>query len=135
MTQRGPRRQPALIEGGWALTGDDGGGRAWRFVLGETELARAYLGLVFGRHPDLADRVLDDAAVSRRHCRFALAAGGLYVEDLHSLNGTALGDAWLPPFVPTPLAPGNVLTLGRVVLVVARLDAPEDVAMPAGRRG
>jgi len=110
------------VERGWALEGVDGAGRPVRLVFGETELSQAYLGLAIGRHPALCDRVIDDPGVSRRHLRLGLAEGGLFAEDLNSLNGTLLDGEELPPFQPVPLGPDQVLTLGEVVLTVTRLS-------------
>lgn len=47
--------------------------------------------LVMGRHPE-CDIVVDVPAVSRQHVRFTREAGTIYVEDLHSRNGTFLND-------------------------------------------
>jgi pSer/pThr/pTyr-binding forkhead associated (FHA) protein len=110
------------IEGGWLLEGADGAGNRIRLSLGDTELARSYLGLVIGRHPALCDRVVDDASVSRRHCRIGAADGRLFVEDLSSLNGTLLEDAPVERFKPAILEAGDRLTLGRVELGLRRLD-------------
>lgn len=105
------------------LHGRDGAGRPIRLVFGDTELSQAYLGLVIGRHPALCDRVIDDPSVSRRHMRIGMAEGRPYVEDLNSLNGTLLDGEEVPQFEPTPIAAGQELTLGRVVLEVARAEA------------
>jgi predicted component of type VI protein secretion system len=113
----------ATLEAGWVLCGRDGAGHPVRLVFGETELSQAYLGLVVGRHPALCDRVIDDPSVSRRHLRIGMAEGRPYVEDLNSLNGTLVDGAELPQFEPVPLAGGETLTLGRVVLEVARSEA------------
>jgi predicted component of type VI protein secretion system len=111
-----PRPQPRL-EGGWVL---QGAGRR-RYVLGETELAQADIGLVLGRHPALCDRALDDLTISHRHCRFSLREGRLMVEDLNSLNGTRVDGRDIVPFSPVPVADGNTVTLGRIALTVSRL--------------
>jgi predicted component of type VI protein secretion system len=113
-----------MLEGGWVLSGRDGAGNAIRLVFGDTELSQVYLGIVIGRHPALCDRVIDDPSVSRRHLRIGMAEGKPYVEDLNSLNGTLLDGVEVPPFEPVPLAAGRELTLGRVVLEVARSQAP-----------
>ncbi|MGF1641875.1 MAG: FHA domain-containing protein [Rhodospirillales bacterium] len=109
------------LEGGWVLAGADDDGRVLRLVFGETELARAYLGLTVGRHPALCDRVVGDAGVSRRHLRLSVAEGTLHVEDLNSLNGTLVDGREIAPFQPIPVAPGQRLTLGRSTFVVSRL--------------
>jgi hypothetical protein len=117
------RARPPL-EAGWVLSGRDGAGRPTRLVFGDTELSEAYLGLVVGRHPALCDRVIDDPSVSRRHVRIGMAEGKPYIEDLNSLNGTLLDGEEVPQFQPLPLAAGQELTLGRVVLEVTRAEAP-----------
>ena len=110
--------EPAL-EAGWLIEGTDGDSQSLRLSFGETELSRAYLGRVVGRHPALCDRVIADPTVSRRHFRLGLANGSLFVEDLNSLNGTFVDGVEAPPFQPVPLKPGQVLSLGRVRLIVA----------------
>lgn len=117
-----PERPGPALEAGWVLAGIDGAGRPARLVVGETELSRTYLGIVVGRHPALCERVIDDPSVSRRHLRLSMAEGRLVVEDLNSLNGTLLDGQDVPQFEPVPLAPGQELTLGRVVLEVARSE-------------
>ena len=119
-----PARATAPLEAGWVLRGRDGAGRPIRLLFGDTELSEIYLGIVVGRHPALCDRVIDDPSVSRRHLRIGMAEGRPYVEDLNSLNGTLLDGEEVPQFRPVPLAAGQELTLGRVVLEVARADAP-----------
>lgn len=119
MSERGAAHP---LEGGWALQGTDGAGRPVRIVLGESELARAYLGLTVGRHPTLCERVLDDDGVSRRHFRIGLADGKVFIEDLNSLNGTILDGRIIAPFQPIPLFVGQEIAAGRVGLTVSRLD-------------
>ncbi len=121
---RAAGRASAPLEAGWVLSGRDGAGRPVRLVFGDSELSEAYLGLVVGRHPALCDRVIDDPSVSRRHMRIGMAEGKPYVEDLNSLNGTLLDGEEVPQFQPVPLAAGQELTLGRVVLELARAEVP-----------
>lgn len=116
------RRGDDALEGGWVLSGADDAGQAMRLVIGETELANAYLGLTVGRHPALCERTLADDSVSRRHFRIGFADGRLFVEDLNSLNGTSLDGRDIEPFQPVPLAPGQEIRAGRVSLVISRLD-------------
>jgi FHA domain len=117
-------RTSTSLEAGWVLRGCDGAGRPIRLVFGDTELSEVYLGLVVGRHPALCDRVIEDPSVSRRHMRIGMAEGKPYVEDLNSLNGTLLDGEEVAQFQPVPLAAGQELTLGRVVLEVRRSEAP-----------
>lgn len=109
------------LEGGWRLEGADGAGRPVRLLIGQTQLATVYLGVTIGRHPALCDLAVDDPSISRRHVRIGRGAGGLFVEDVHSLNGTFVEDKLLEPFEPVPLQEGETLTLGRVTLTVSRL--------------
>jgi two-component system, NtrC family, response regulator AtoC len=117
----GANDRRSRLEGGWVLQG--GGRRRMRFVLGETELAHADIGLVVGRHPALCDRLIDDMTISRRHCRFSLREGRLLVEDLNSLNGTRVAGRDIAPFKPVVLADGDTVTLGRLALTVSRVMA------------
>ena len=114
-------RATAVLEGGWVLEGTDGDGQPVRVTFGDTELARAYLGLSVGRHPDLNERTIDDPTVSRRHLRFGVSGGELFAEDLNSLNGTLVDGEPIQPFQAVTLASGEALTLGRVTLMVSRL--------------
>ena len=109
------------LEGGWRLQGADGTGRQVRLLIGQSQLTSAYLGITIGRHPALCDLMVDDPSVSRRHLRIGRGAGGLFVEDVHSLNGTFVDDKLLQPFEPCQLQVGDTLTLGRVSLTVSRL--------------
>ena len=109
------------LEGGWRLDGADGAGRPLRLLIGQSQLASTYLGITIGRHPALCDLMVDDPSVSRRHLRIGRGAGGLFVEDVHSLNGTFVDDKLLTPFEPCRLEDGDTLILGRVRLTVSRL--------------
>ncbi len=109
------------LEGGWRLQGSDGDGRPVRLLIGQSQLASTYLGVTIGRHPALCDLMVDDPSVSRRHLRIGRGAGGLFVEDVHSLNGTFVDDKLLTPFEPCELTDGDTLILGRVTLTVSRL--------------
>jgi hypothetical protein len=110
------------LEKGWILEGEDAAGQSIRLGFGETELVRAYLGIVVGRHPALCERVLSDETISRRHFRVGLAEGEPFIEDLNSLNGTRVDGADLPPFRPSPLAPGQTVSCGRIRLTLRQLS-------------
>ena len=115
------------LESGWYLEGNDGRGRKLRLLVGETELTRNYLGITFGRHPSLCQRVIEDGSVSKRHFRIGRNATGAFIEDVNSLNGTSLDGVALRPFEPTAFRPGQTLSLGRVTLKLSRIeDAPAE---------
>lgn len=70
--------------------------------------------------------VLAGAKVSRRHARIRIDAGGAFVEDLGSKNGSFLRDARLTG--PEPLEDGDIIRLGTETLVVRFVtpDAPTE---------
>jgi hypothetical protein len=71
-----------------------------------------YAELVVGRSRR-CDVVFGDNAVSRRHARFERAAGGWYVRDLGSTNGTYVEDVRVDR---APVAPGSRVRLGDAFL-------------------
>jgi hypothetical protein len=72
------------------------------------------LWLSVGRTSD-NDIVVNDYAVSRRHARFRQVAGaGFVIEDVGSVNGTALDGAWITPNEQTRLRSGQSLRFGRL---------------------
>jgi hypothetical protein len=74
------------------------------------------------------DEWLDDAAVSRCHCVFSWHKGRLGVEDLGSLNGTAVNGKRLAGV--QPLADGDVLQVGQLAFRV-RLQSCPAIFSPA----
>lgn len=79
-----------------------------------------------------ADIVIDDPAISRRHCRLAPAGGAMLIEDLGSTNGTLVDGVRLGP--PAILAHGALLALGPVRLRYERLTAAEAEVLAAAER-
>jgi pSer/pThr/pTyr-binding forkhead associated (FHA) protein len=53
------------------------------------------------------------AYVSRQHARIVADAGGYFLEDLGSANGTFLNDRRLPAGVPTRLRNGDRVRIGK----------------------
>ncbi len=56
------------------------------------------------------------AYVSRQHAKIVADAGGYFVEDLGSANGTFLNDRRLPANVPSRLRNGDRVRIGKVQL-------------------
>jgi len=109
------------LDSGWVLSGFDAEGRTVRVVIGDTQLARAQKGLVIGRQRSLAELLLTDASMSRRHARIVPHDGGLGVIDLNSSNGTMVEGRRLTPYAEAvPLKAGDSLTLGDVKLKLSR---------------
>lgn len=109
------------LESSWRLAGTDGQGRDHALTISRDELTNAYPGISVGRHPKLADRVIDEPSLSRRHFRLSRSAEGVTLEDLSSLNGTLLDDVPLVPYSPVSLADGQTITAGRLKLKVSRV--------------
>jgi hypothetical protein len=108
-------------EAGWVLSGFDAEGRTVRVTIGDTQLARAQKGLVIGRQRSLAELLLTDGSVSRRHARVVPLDGGIGIIDLNSSNGTMIDGRRLAPYAdPVPLRAGDSLTLGDVRLKLSR---------------
>lgn len=101
-----------------------GGAVGQRFRLGAEPM-------VIGRAPP-AEIVIEDPAVSRRHCRLALLHGSVTVEDLGSTNGTLVDGA--PATAKRVVDPGAMVDLGTVRLRYERLGEAEAAALEATER-
>ncbi len=61
--------------------------------------------------------VLDDVTVSKEHARLRVDGRSVFIEDLHSTNGTLVNGKAIDG--PTPLRRGDRIALGRNVIVFA----------------
>ena len=91
--------------------------RALRCISGELRGSSIIMSdgdeIVIGRDPNMADLVVNDSKVSRKHCRIKYDGGSgmFYVTD-YSSNGTTLGDGRkLEKNVDTLIAKGTVINL------------------------
>ena len=75
-------------------------------------------GAVVGRSPFEGEVVLNHPEVSRRHFRLFRADGALMVEDLGSMNGTALDGAPLAAGAAAPLTADARLRIGQIEFTV-----------------
>lgn len=87
--------------------------------------------LTIGRSTSCDVRI-DHASVSRKHALLHLGAAPK-VEDAGSQNGTRVGGRPAPPGTPIPVASGEVIELGQVVLVIQGTD-PSRAVRPSGTR-
>jgi len=72
--------------------------------------------------------ILQDAGVSRQHCRIGVHDSGLMIEDLNSKNGTWVnGEAIRAKAL---LADGDMIQIGRTTLKV-RIETAEESAIPS----
>lgn len=118
---RGSGRAPEPEPGDWLLTGSDRRGEPIRLVVSRRRLARDDQGLVIGRNRRIADVVLSDPSVSRRHARVVASGEGVAVIDLKSKRGTWVGGERLAPYAkPTVIEAGSALRFGNVTLEARR---------------
>ncbi len=109
------------------LSGFHVGGEAFRVEISGAELQGGY-GVSLGRHPQLADRFIDNNRLSKRHVRFSFeydksrqdkdGQGRYYVEDLNSTYRTMLAGRELIPFEKNEISDNAVLALGSLKLDV-----------------
>ncbi len=85
---------------------------------------------VIGRD-DENDLVLDLTSISRRHARIEFDGKNYSVTDLHSTNGTYLGELRLLPDTPHIWQPEENLRLGDIWLRLERADEPAEPEKPA----
>lgn len=71
---------------------------------------------VIGKEKGRVNLVLRDHSISRIHARLIEEDGNVYLEDLHSTNGTYLNDFPLTPHERIKLKRGDLIQLGRVEL-------------------
>ncbi len=67
---------------------------------------------------DLTNEQGIEKGLSRRHARISRREGQVFLEDLHSLNGTFLNSTRLVPDLPYPLKDGDEVQLGKLLLTV-----------------
>jgi hypothetical protein len=68
--------------------------------------------MILGRSEKVADIVVPDDSVSKRHCLFERKPDGITITDCGSTNGTIIGEVQLAPNKPHTLKGGETLTMG-----------------------
>jgi hypothetical protein len=116
---------PASAPSGWKLAGK--GSQGQPIALSFT--AQAVLeatgnkegGLILGRSKSLADTIIEDPTISRRHAKiYATEQQGLAIEDLKSAHGTKVNGQKLEPFQAVEIKAGDKIRLGGVEFALAR---------------
>lgn len=114
----------AAATGDWVFSGTDGNKQKVSLAISKAELEKAMgqaeKGLVIGRSASMADKVLGDPSISRRHVKLAQSGDSLTIEDLKSAYGTKVNGQALEPFQPTLFGPGDTVVIGAVTLEVKR---------------
>ena len=90
-------------------------------IIGDT-LARSPEGILIGRSAQKANYVLNVSGVSREHLRLTLAGSKVYIEDLETINGTAINGEALSPRNKTQINNNDELKVGTVIGRVHFLD-------------
>lgn len=84
--------------------------------------AVGFSGLRIGRSKNAGnDLVIADAMVSKRHVDLRVTESALIIVDLHSTNGTRLGDAIIPPGIAWPVQEGDDFVIGNTRLTVINI--------------
>jgi hypothetical protein len=104
---------------GIVLSGFTNGSNSFRFEFAMETLQQAGKGLSVGRSIELADFVLSDEKVSRRHLRVSLKEKKIQIEDLNSSNGTYVNGQLIAAFKPRVLNVGDRVKIGATEIAVS----------------
>ena len=104
------------------LRGDGPEGQEIRVKIIGNALARAENGQVIGRSSGDADYVVAEQSVSRRHAMLRVSGDVVMIEDMNSLNGTAINGIKLKQGEARVVASGSKITLGDVEVVAQLLQ-------------
>ncbi|MBL4580511.1 MAG: FHA domain-containing protein [Gammaproteobacteria bacterium] len=103
---------------GIVLSGFTNASNAFRFEFGMESLTQVK-GLSVGRSNELADFVLADEQISRRHLRISLKDKKIHIEDLNSSNGTYVNGQLIAAFRPRVLNVGDRVKVGTTEIAVS----------------
>ena len=102
-------------------------------------LHHARHGLSVGRDPAVVDYVLPLPDLSSRHFRVSRLQERLFIEDLHSTNGTAVNGMFLTPYHGRELTWGDTITAGegcwRLAEATAVSNGEDEELIPDRRQG
>lgn len=83
----------------------------------EVNISLDRLPMTVGKLANVADFVINDAAVSKMHARFEEHDGRIYVRDLNSTNGTVRNGVLLGVNQSVALEPGDRIRFGRTCFI------------------
>ena len=73
---------------------------------------------LIGRDANIADYVISDTTVGRKHAEISRNGDGWVIVDQNSRNHTFINEGCLNPYTPYPISAGDTLRLAKVVLWV-----------------
>lgn len=76
---------------------------------------------LIGRDSNSCQLVVNESAVSRRHARFIIEEGKVYLEDVSEHNGTYINGAKLPPLGKGEIRDEDKISLGRAEIFVDKV--------------
>lgn len=77
---------------------------------------------LIGRDSSSCDLPIKEPAVSRKHARFMVDNGVLYIEDVSEHNGTYINGSKLPPLGRSKVQEGDKINLGRAEILVDKIN-------------
>ena len=77
--------------------------------------------VLIGRDSSSCGLPISEPAVSRRHARFTLENGNLYIEDVSEHNGTFINGSKLPPLGRSKINAGDKVNLGRAEIIIDKI--------------
>ncbi len=76
---------------------------------------------LIGRDSNSCEVPVTEPAVSRKHARFTLENGTVYLEDVSEHNGTFINGTKLPPLGRSKVSEGDKINLGRAEIIVNKI--------------
>lgn len=76
---------------------------------------------LLGRDSNTCEVPVTEPAVSRKHARFTLENGTVYLEDVSEHNGTFINGTKLPPLGRSKVSEGDKINLGRAEIIVDKI--------------
>ena len=126
------RAQPPVVPD-CTLIGETGDGELVSLSIRGSQLAGD--GAVIGRSPQVANFVINDGTVSRRHARLLVKGDSLFLEDLHATNGTTVNGSVVDSGRNTAVHDGDTIELGAVRIRVKFAGGAERSGTESGGFG
>ena len=108
--------QPALVTGRFVVQGTNA---TITFPSGKSVIIIGREDPVSGVYPEIDMDAYGghDAGVGRQHAKLTAQGGQIFLEDMNSVNGTAVNKQKLPPGQKRPLQNGDEVRFGKMILI------------------